>query len=497
MNPDQLRHDLEQSATLKLLRSPNASLILGFVQQTFKESRRVTIPHSELVERLEGHLELLREMEPDRFQSNPNHYLREWCDESHRFLRKYHQVGSDDPVYELTPDTERALIWVEDLHKKEFVGTESRFMQIFDLLRTIVEMSTLDLDARLEQLEAQKAEVQAQINEIKSTGVVIKPTTTQIKERFFDANDVARRLLSDFQEVEENFRAVAREVQEQQLQAHVQKGSIVQHVLDADEALKESDQGRSFYAFWQFLVSQTKQDELRDLLERVYQLEELPTDRDNRHILRHLKRNLLQAGTRIAQSNRRLAQQLRRLLDEQRLTEARRVQELTAEIKQLAITLRDPKVSRGLPKEEAFMTIDGLPDVNMPLERQLWQPSEKPSFVEDELQIGRAALSEAQFQVLFSQQIVDQSRLQRNVDTLLEEKMTVTLRDVIQAYPASQGLAEIVSYVSLATKSEQHKINADVREAVRLRLDLGDEATVKDQDLTSEVELPQVIFTRG
>ncbi|MBP6804308.1 MAG: DUF3375 family protein, partial [Chloroflexi bacterium] len=38
----------------------------------------------------------------------------------------------------------------------------------------------------------------------------------QIKERFFEANDVDRHLLADFREVEENFRAIVRQVRNSQ-----------------------------------------------------------------------------------------------------------------------------------------------------------------------------------------------------------------------------------------------------------------------------------------
>ena len=50
--------------------------------------------------------------------------------------------------------------------------------------------------ARLAQLEKEKAEIQAEIDAIKATGQLEHYSETQIKERFFEANDVARRLLA-------------------------------------------------------------------------------------------------------------------------------------------------------------------------------------------------------------------------------------------------------------------------------------------------------------
>ena len=203
---------------------------------------------------------------PQRYRRPAQIYLKTWGDENHQFLRSYYETGSDDPVFELTADTEKAITWLEDLNKSDFVGTESRFLRVFELLEDIVDKSSEDVQMRLAQLEKQKEAIQREIDRIKQTGEIQTYSATQIKERFLEANDVARRLLADFREIEQNFRDLARTVQEEQLKEDTRKGAIVAHVLDAEQTLQESDQGRSFYAFWNFLMSPSKQDELRRLL---------------------------------------------------------------------------------------------------------------------------------------------------------------------------------------------------------------------------------------
>lgn len=492
MDHDQLVFDLANAVSVKLLRTPHAPLLLSFLYREFKQSGRVTIPHSTLVETLDEYLETLRLDHPDRYPGAAALYLRQWCDEEHRFLRRYHEANSDDPVYELTADTERALGWVQELHRSEFVGTESRFLRIFDLLREIVEMSTVNAADRLAQLEAQKAAIQAQIDAIQASGQVQRSSSTQLKERFFDANDLARRLIADFREVEENFRAIARDVQKQQLQAGVSKGQIVGYVLDADIALKESDQGRSFYAFWQFLLSHSKQEELRVLLDKVYTLPDLPTAREDQQMVRQLKRRLIDAGSKIVDSNRRLAEQLRKLLDEQRLAEARRVQELIAEIKQAAIRLE-----QAWPEGADFTEIDGLPDVNLPMERQFWRPTIKTTFGETEIAIATADLEEANWAALFNQRHVDETRLRRNIDILLDQRPQVTLTEVLVTFPVQQGLAEVVTYLAIAAKNAQHTIEPTVREMVELRDETVVPTGIDGEQASRRITLPQIIFRAG
>ncbi|MBA3530513.1 MAG: DUF3375 family protein, partial [Ardenticatenales bacterium] len=130
MDLDDLHLNFDSSAAIKLIRSQNAPLLLSFFHHQFKRLHRVTMPHSDLTEKLGDYLEALAESHPGYYPGDAQYYLRTWCDESHRFLRKYYDADREDPVYELTPDTERALRWVEELQKGEFIGTESRFLRI-------------------------------------------------------------------------------------------------------------------------------------------------------------------------------------------------------------------------------------------------------------------------------------------------------------------------------------------------------------------------------
>ncbi|HSH05809.1 MAG TPA: DUF3375 domain-containing protein [Anaerolineae bacterium] len=464
MRHDDLLITLNQSATIKLLQAQNAPLILSFLYDQFKRGQQITISHPLLAEALEAYLDALHESYPDSYTANATYYLRLWCDDDHRFLRRYYVTDTDAAVYELTPDTERALSWVEELQKNDFIGTESRFLRIFDLLQEIVTYSTEDINLRLAQLEKEKAKIQAEIDQLTSTGHVEQYSQTQIKERFFEANDVARRLLADFREIEENFRHLARQVQEQRYALDLRKGQIVGHVLDADAALKESDQGRSFYTFWEFLISAQRQDELQELLNAIYQLPDLnQINATKSHRLRRLKRDLIDAATKIIESNRHLGEQLRNLLDEQNLLESRRVMDLAADIKRQAIHLVD-----NPPPDKAFWAIEDTPIIDMPWQRPLWSPSTTNNFATIEPQTATIDLATADLDTLFNQFYVDEYQLRRHIATLLESTPTVTLGQILATFPLQQGLAELITYFALATRDENHQIQTNQWEEIKL-----------------------------
>lgn len=301
---DLLAQTLATSASIRVLRSPNAALSLSFLFQQFKQSQRPTVPYLHLLERLEAYIEGVNDLlqEKDRY-SNAKDYLRQWATEEQRLIRIYAQGSAAEEVVELTREAERAISWVEELERRPFVGTESRFLTIFSLLEEIVARSTTNPETRLKQLERDRDAIQREIDEIKETGTVKQFSTTQIKERFLQAEDTARMMQRDFTLVRDNFKALARQVQERQLLPDTRKGTLVAAVLDAEDQLKESDEGRSFYAFWRFLLNPERQETLNDLLDAVQILPDVKEVTVGRSILESLVSNLLRYGGEIARSN--------------------------------------------------------------------------------------------------------------------------------------------------------------------------------------------------
>src|SRR5260221_5322559 len=299
---DILTQTMATSSAIRIMRSPNAPLILSFLFQQFKQSQRPTMPYLQLLEHLEAHIKVLNEILPekDRYrEASAKEYLRDWASETQRIIRICAQGSAAEEVVELTRDTERAISWIEELERRPFVGTESRFLTIFSLLEEIVARSTTNPETRLKQLERDRDAIQQEMDEIKATGTVKQFSATQIKERFLQAEDTARMMQRDFTLVRDNFKTLARQVQEAQLLPDARKGTLVGAVLDAEDQLKESDEGRSFYAFWQFLLNPERHETLSDLLDIVQTLPDVQEVTVGRSILESLVSNLLRYGGEI------------------------------------------------------------------------------------------------------------------------------------------------------------------------------------------------------
>ena len=196
------------------------------------------------------------------------------------WLRKFYPPGTDEPHFDLTPATERALAWLGTLGERSFVGTESRLLTLFDLLRQMNEGSETDPEARVRELQRKRDAIDAEIERVR-TGDVPMMGDTALKERFVQFTGLARELLADFREVEQNFRGLDRRVRERIALWDGAKGALLQDILGERDLINESDQGRSFRAFWDFLMSSRRQEELS---ERLDQVRTSPQDLD---LLRH------------------------------------------------------------------------------------------------------------------------------------------------------------------------------------------------------------------
>ncbi len=443
--------------TLQLLRAQNAPMVMAFLHRTFKREHKVTIPEGQLRAALTAYLDELREEAPLAYPKSSVEYLADWCDEGHGFLRRYYGNDANEPLFELTTGSEKALLWLESLREARFVGTESRLESIFTGLDEILKYASADPDERIRRLEKEADEIRAEVDRIRATGAVVSFSPVQINERYAQVLATARELLSDFRQVEENFKRIAREIAERQTQPGVTKGAIVGHLLDSHDALRESEQGQSFFAFWNLLLSTDRQEQFQEQVDHVVALAALSDDHRSNQLLRRLISHLLREGEKVVESHQRMSTNLRRVLDTAHLNERRQVGELLQAIRNAALRLRDAP-----PADEDFFHVEDFPDVFSAMSRPLWQaPESLPltgNIENDEDQIGLDDLR--RFRNLPQVRLEE---LRRNVAACLEREPTVTLQQVLDFFPPRNGMMEVAGYMIVAAGEPHHYIGDDTQ----------------------------------
>ena len=468
----------ETHAGWSLLRAQNAPLALTFFMTAFTDPNERNRGRQDLVDVLDDVLFSLREsLGEDRFPRSAAEYLDDWAEPDKAWLRKFYTDNRDEPVYDLTPATEDVIRWVEALRGRDFVPTQSRLSGIFSLLKTLVHGSETDPEARLAELARQRDEIDAQMEQIRSGNIPVM-TGPEAVDHFHQLTGQAKDLLSDFREVEQNFRKLDRNLREQISMWDGSQGDLLESIFSGQQDITGSLQGRTFQGFWDYLMSPQLRSELHELLDRATRIEAL-AQQDGLQSITSMQKDWLPAVEQTQATVRQLSAQIRRLLDDKVFLENKRIMALIRSIESAAVAVR------AQPPTGPFAELPGQDvPVALPFERPLYEPSRQMAIndavsVAEDLDVDAGAL--------FDQFHVDPHRLEGNIDAVLADAPQATLADITDAFPLSQGLAELVTYFQLATESSWATISADRTQTLAWTLPEGS---------LREATVDQIIFVR-
>ena len=467
----------------RLLCSDHAPLVVAFLNRSFIKPNVRIIPESDLSEALEDELFALRErLGPDTFPRAARDYLNDWASSAKGWLRKFYLRGTDEPHFDLVPATERVIAWLTELEARSFVGTESRLLTLFELLRQMATGSQSDPSARVAELQKRRDNLDEEIRQTLE-GQVSLLDDTAMRDRFQQFTQMARELLSDFREVEQNFRHLDRSVRERIALWEGSKAALLEEILGRRDAIDDSDQGRSFHAFWDFLMSDRRQQELTSLLDTILDHPAISaTEPDPR--LRRVHYDWLQAGDHTQRTVADLSKQLRRFLDDQAWLENRRIMDLLRGIEVKSLGVRDTQ-----PTAAGFMEMrETSADIRLPFERPLFKPSFKPTLATT---ILAASGEEIDASALFAVRVVDKAALASHIRHSLQKAQQVTLRELVETRPLEHGLAEVIAYLEIASGAFTITVDETAEETLQWSVLSEDGALIR-----KSARLPRVIFVR-
>ena len=466
----------------RLLRSDHAPLVASFLQRVFVTPNVRVMAAADLAEALEDELYAVRLQLGDKaFPKSAIDYLNDWAAADKGWLRKFYKPGTDEAQFDLTPATEKAIAWLEQLSERQFVGTESRLLTLFDLLKQMQEGSEADPVKRVAELHKKRSEIDVEITRIEGGDVPLLDDTA-LKDRFQQFMQGARELLADFREVEHNFRQLDRRVRERIALWEGSKGALLEQIMGERDAIADSDQGKSFRAFWDFLLSSRRQEELTELLERILALPAVAAMQPDART-RRLHYDWMEAGEHTQRTVAALSQQLRRFLDDQAWLENRRIMDILHGIESKALALREAP-----PAGTVMEIAEACADIELAMERPLFTPALKPIIASLALQAGEQDIDAG---ALFDQVVVDKAQLTRHIRHALQDKAQISLAELIEAQPLQHGLAELVTYLQLGSDAFNAVIDENAPEPIQWPAQ-----TASGDPVTRTAHLPRVIFMR-
>jgi hypothetical protein len=338
------------------------------------------------------------------------------------------------------------------LKKEEFVGTESKFNNILNQLKELVEFTNKDAEKRIELLKEKKLEIEQQIQQIKIGEDVKVFEEFEIVPRFNQLNQSAKELLSDFKEVEDNFKEITKGIYQKHADGSLTKSDILEFTFDALEALKGSQQGKSFYAFWSFILNPELQNRWESLTKELYKTLEEKSIPVNDPFLKGMKKHLHGSGQKVYKANDKMAEKLSRIIRESESSKSEATKSIIQEIKRQLVGIGKAKTRKK-------------PNISFELETD----------IETSNHLSK----------LFSQSNIDKEMLRKRIKDILKEKSQTTLLDVVENHGGlEKGLPELFGYIGIV-KEFKHSINLEKTQNI-----------VFDVDNKKQIKIPEIILTK-
>lgn len=470
---------LRKHPAWRLLNAETAPLIISFLDQAFLKPNARSIKQPQLTAHLEDHLFHLNAAHENRYPKPAQDYLDDWARGENAYLRKYYPTKGEEPEFDLTPATEKAIEWLRSLGQRPFVGTESRLLTIFELLRQVTQAAETDRAARIVLLEKRRAELEDEIRRLKG-GEAVSYDPTRIKEQYLQVEDAARRLLADFRQVEENFRHLDRRTREKIATSEKSKGQLLDEIFGEESTITSSDEGRSFKAFWEFLMSPDRQQELQEMAGKLAALEDVkalgPDD-----LLVRLKYRLMESGEKINKTTGSLTDSLRRFIEGRAWLENKRIMELIRSIEKRAVELG------RTPSDGQFASLDDVrPNWDLTMARGLYDPAKNKKALLEQIQVDEG-VADFENDALYNVHFVDERELRRRIEQALDGASQVTLQEICERHPLEKGLAELLTYLNIAAKDRASIIEEEARHGISWLDAAGRE---------KRATIPRVIFVR-
>lgn len=452
----------DDSATTALLRARTAPVVAALLQEHLGSpgSRRDT---EEVHELIDADLPELR----DHFQlggMTAKAYCDAWREAGYIIRRPTPDARAE--TYELSAATLEAIQLLNTLNQPASVATESRLVSLTNAIHQLAVDTDPDTQSRIAALTEQRDRLNTEIEQLQR-GVVPDPMAPdRALERIGDILQQASVLPSDFARVRARFEELNQELRASLVSSDEVPSELIEDIFRGVDLIESSDEGRTFSAFSSLLrdpeMSEQFDDDVASLLKRSFANSLVLEQRQS---LRRIRRNMAEQSRDVQQTLTDFARSLRRYVYSQDYHHDRVLRSLLNETLSAALSLdaTQRRVAEGTDLEVPRVSIRSV-GAAVPFDPREHDPGE-PLEEEPPRAADMGALHD-----LARRTEIDFDELVHNVnaviDTLEEQAQpseattpattpTVSIRAILEHFPATQGLASVVGLLSLAAKHGQ------------------------------------------
>ena len=445
---------MHDSAAIRLLAADNAPVILALIAEYFPRGTRAR-PAAEVYELMVTDFEVIASEFP--MPRTPQNYCNDWV-KAGWLVRK---SGRSTRGETLEPSEEAlsALEAIERWEQPVTTVTASRVESISSALQRLARDTNEDIASRVASLEAERARIDREIEKAQ-LGQFERLTAAETEERVQDVLNMAMAVPSDFARVRHDLEALNHQLRRQLLDPEGYRGDVLEEIFNGVDHIAESDAGRSFQGFYSLLMDRERSAWLDQWIEQVLDSDagkDITPER--RQQLRRLFRDMEETSFEVNQTMTGLARSLRHYVSSEQFAEDRRMIELLREARGMAIDAAQASELKAFhrmdtPLQRIGMSIHSVSRIRLANPGRevveeapvAYQPGEDDAHALYEL----VRESEIYFE-----------ELHEAIRQTVSDSGPCTIAQVLQAHPATQGLASVVGLVHIAN---QHPLPA-VREA--------------------------------
>lgn len=437
-------HNLREQPLWSLLAATKAPAFVALLQSLLLDNDK-SLPGSILHERLARELESLRIAGED-LPETPQQYVAQWL--SNGWLTRRFPVGASEEEYEPSADAVSAIRFITGVLKPRTTATESRLSLVIQQLAQLAEATDPDTASRVRLLMAERERIDRTIAEAGRGGVKVLPDDRAL-ERAREIIGLAEELTHDFRNVRDQFDRLNRDLRQSLVETEGSRADVLERLFAGVDLIGESEAGRTFDAFWRLLTDSEQSATLVGSLDEVTnrpfarQLEA----RERRFLL-NLTSALLNEGGGVHEVFQNLARSLKSFVQSREFQEQRRLHTLLKAANQAALAVRDAVRANQQTGYTLTLTSSAIRSV---AQWTLYDPSQRVA--ESSMMDAEASVLDIEaVSELVRQSEIDFRTLTRHVVDMLERQSQASIRELLVAFPAEQGLGSVVGYVALGAK---------------------------------------------
>lgn len=363
------------------------------------------------------------------------------------YVVRHLEEHDTEPYYELSVGAFEAIRFIAGQNDVRISPTESRLELLIHAFKLLVDDSDGNTANRVRRLQREKRELDARIKAIQD-GRVAAVSPAELQAQIYDILSMIEALDGDFLRVRAAFEKLAEGIHADLMSNEQTRGKILEQFFAGYDAIAESDEGRTFTAFYKFLSSDLATREIEELVtaleSRAFWQTLQPQKRDT---ITDVRTHLNARARQTQKVMKRLASSLRFFVQSREYLQNRRLAQLIEETRTLSLKAHQVKAvgtyTDMLTLDQSFASVgsigtSSLFDPDTSGKGELVQTAEPD---EVDLMAMAKRLSESE---------INYTQLRFNILSCLAEREAVTIADVLASHPARQGLASIVGYIHLA-----------------------------------------------